>query len=198
MISDIMSRMIAWIISWMFWFERFCCCCLVISTSLDEKEFMKCDDSLWFVKVFEWRFLSFCNMTSDISFRALSDNEIFSNDSVKLWKDSAKFWKDSAKFFFERADDWNEISTWIDISFFLFFLKKCLVDFFEIFLSNLNDTLINFLNDLLFLKRVFDVIDLVNWDVLDIFEISINDMFFSAENDLSSSLTLRWSFNHSA
>jgi hypothetical protein len=86
---------------------------------------------------------------------------------------------------------------WVDNCFSLLF-KRFFVIFFELFLSSLNDIFINFLDDLLFLKRVFDVIDLMSWDVLDVIEISINDMFLFAEDDLSSSLILCRSFNHSA
>jgi hypothetical protein len=75
----------------------------------------------------------------------------------------------------------------------LFFLKKCLIDFFEIFLSNLNDTLISFLDDLLFLNEISDVIDLIDWDVLDVsIEFSLTD------EDLNCSYSFLRFFNHSA
>jgi hypothetical protein len=57
----------------------------------------------------------------------------------------------------------------------LFFLKKCLINFFEIFLSNLNNTLINFLDDFLFLNEISDVTDLMRWDVLDVSASSFTD-----------------------
>ncbi len=128
-------------------------------------------------------------MTSEISFRVLSDNEIFSNhfvkfwkdsakfwkDSARFWKDSAKFWKDSAKFFFEQADDWDEISTCINISFSFFFLKKCLVEFFEIFFNNLKNTRINSLHDFLFRDDAFEVVDWVNCEVANVLKTSFAD-----------------------
>jgi hypothetical protein len=96
------------------------------------------------------------------SFRVLSNNEIFLNDFVK-------FWKYSAKFLIKKINDSDEFSIWVNISFSLFFFKICFVDFFEIFLSNLNDILINFLDDFLFLNKVLDVVNLINWNVRDIF-----------------------------
>ncbi len=38
----------------------------------------------------------------------------------------------------------------------------------ELFLDNLNDIFINSLNDFLFLDDVFEMINLINWDVLDV------------------------------
>jgi hypothetical protein len=48
-------------------------------------------------------------------------------------------------------------------------------------LSSLNDIFINFLNDFLFLEEIFEVIDWINCDVLDVLKIS------SAEKDLNCS-----------
>ncbi len=56
---------------------------------------------------------------------------------------------------------------WIDICFSLFF-KKLFFVFFELFLDNLNDIFINSLDDFLFLDDAFDVINAMNWDVLDV------------------------------
>jgi hypothetical protein len=177
MIFDIMSRMIAWIISCMFWSIR-CECWSIISTLLNEKKIIKCNDFLWFLNASEWRFFNFSNMTFEISFRLFSNSESFSNDSVKFWKDSEKFWKDLEKF---RKDSFaSMLLSWAIDYFSLFFRKKIWADciFDDKFFDNLNDILISFLNDLLFLKNVFEIVDLMNWDVLDVFEISINDLFF--------------------
>jgi hypothetical protein len=59
-------------------------------------------------------------------------------------------------------------SRFAQIFFSLFFLKKFLVDFFEIILSNLNDIFINSLDDLLFRDDAFEVVDRVDWDVRDV------------------------------
>ncbi len=188
-ISDIISRIIAWIIFWMFWFERFCCFCLVISASLEENEIMKWNDFLWFIKVLKWRFLRFCNMISEISSRGLSDNKIFLNDSAKFWAEklesSAEFVKQSTddfvKFFEKSIDDFVIFLISTDFFFLLFLLKKFLISSFEIFLNSLNDIFINLLVDSLFLEEIFEVIDRVDCDVLDVLKIS------SAEKDLNCS-----------
>jgi hypothetical protein len=120
-------------------------------------------------------------MIFEISFRVLSDIEIFLDDSAKFWEDFEKFWEDSEKFWkdsdnlIERIDDWDEISIWADISFSLFFLKNFLVGSFEIFLSNLNDILINFLDESLFLNEISSVVDLIDCDVLDVSAIAFTD-----------------------
>jgi hypothetical protein len=190
---------------WIFWFERFCCCCSIISASLKENEIMKWDDFLWFVKISELRFLSFSNIISKILFRVLSNSEIFSDDSAKFSKDSSRFWEDFEKFWEDSTDDFDEslklsandasmLLNWAIDYFSLFFRKKIWVDctFDEKFFDNLNDTLINSLNDLLFLKNVFEMIDLMSWDVLEIFASS------SIDDDLDCSKIFLRFFNHFA
>jgi hypothetical protein len=63
----------------------------------------------------------------------------------------------------------------------LFFLKKCLIDFFELFLNNLNHIRINSLNDFLFRDDAFEVVDRVNCEVVDVLKTS------SADEDLNCS-----------
>jgi hypothetical protein len=75
---------------------------------------------------------------------------------------------DFAKFFEESIEDSVIFLIWADNSFSLFFFKKSFVDFFEIFLNSLNDTRINFLEDFLFLNDVSDVVNLIDWDVRDV------------------------------
>ncbi len=128
-------------------------------------------------------------MISEISFRVFSDNEIFLNDFAKFWaeklENSAEFvkqWTDcSVKFFEKSIDDFVIFLISTNFFFSLFFLKRFFVDSFEIFLSSLNDIFINFLNDFLFLEEIFEVIDWINCDVLDVLKIS------SAEKDLNCS-----------
>jgi hypothetical protein len=67
--------------------EQFACCS-VIFVSLNEEKIIEWNDSLWFLNVSEWRFFSFCNIISKISFRILSICEISLDDSAKFWKDS--------------------------------------------------------------------------------------------------------------
>jgi hypothetical protein len=92
----------------------------------------------------------------------------------------------------ERLDDPDEFYIWADNCFSLFF-EKIFAVFFELFLYNLNDIFINFLDDSLFLKRVSEVVDRVDCDVL---EISIKFSF--TDEDLNCSYFFLRFFNHSA
>ncbi len=120
-------------------------------------------------------------MIFEISFRVLSDSWIFLNDSAKFWEDSEKFWEDSEKSWEDSADDSDNFVkfsadddsmffNWAVDCFSLFFRKKNWLDctFDDKFFANLNDILISSLNDFLFLDDVFEVINLMNWDVLDV------------------------------
>jgi hypothetical protein len=163
--------MTTWIIFWIFWFDRFCCCCFVISASFDDEEIIDCDNSLWSLKTFEWRFFSFCSIVFDISFRVLSDSELFLNDFAKFWEDS----NDSVK---NSANDSATFLNWSAEWFLLFFRKKiwvvCIFD--DKFFDNLNKTRINSFDEFLFLNEISSVVDLIDCDVLDVFVIaSTND-----------------------
>jgi hypothetical protein len=166
-IFDIISRITTWIIFWIFWSERFCYCCFLISISLDEKEIMKCDNSLCFLKASEWRFFSFFNMIFETSSRVLLNNDIFLNNSVKFWEYSDDTVKSS-------ANDFVMFLNWSVKSFFLFFRKKIWVvcTFDDKFFDNLNKTRINSFYESLFLNEISNVVDRIDCDVLDVFAIA--------------------------
>jgi hypothetical protein len=152
-------------------FERFACC-LVISASLNEEEIIERDDSLWFWNAFEcW--------------------------VANCWIESffAKSIDDSEKFLKESTDDSATIFDNFDISFSLSFRRKSFDVFFEIFLSSLNETRISSLEDFLFLNDVSDVVNLIDWDVLDVLDVSASS---SADDDLNCSKIFLRSSNHSA
>jgi hypothetical protein len=88
---------------------------------------------------------------------------------------------DFVKFFEKSIDDFVIFLISTDFFFLLFLLKKFLISSFEIFLNSLNDIFINLLVDSLFLEEIFEVIDRVDCDVLDVLKIS------SAEKDLNCS-----------
>jgi hypothetical protein len=81
---------------------------------------------------------------------------------------------------------------WVNNFLSLFFFKESFDVFFEIFLSSLNETRINFLENLLFLDDVFDVTDLMSWDVLDVSASSFTD------DDLNCSKIFLRFFSHFA
>jgi hypothetical protein len=164
-IFDIISRMTAWIISCIFWFDR-SKCWFVISASLEEEEIIEWHDSLCSWKISELRNLSFCSMIFEISSRLFSDNEIFSNDFVKFWEDSEKFWEDfensekiqrifRLKNLSMQLSSWsNQLMillnssknqsmilsfSWFELIIAFLFFKRLFVIFFELFLNNLND-----------------------------------------------------------
>jgi hypothetical protein len=174
-IFDIISRIIAWIIFCIFWSIR-SRYWFVIFASLKNEKIIEWDDFLWSLKFSRWRFFSFCSMIFEISSRVFSDSELFSNDSVKsLTKkldNSAEFVKQStddyAKFFEELIKSSVIFLIWANNSFSLFFFKKSFVNFFEKFLSNFNETRISSLEDFLFLNDVSDVVNLIDWNVRDV------------------------------
>jgi hypothetical protein len=92
----------------------------------------------------------------------------------------------------ESIDDFVIFLIWADKFLSLFFFTEIFDVFFEIFLSNLNETRINFLEDFLFLNDVSDVADLMNWDVLDVFAFSFTD------DDLNCSKIFLRFFSHFA
>jgi hypothetical protein len=94
----------------------------------------------------------------------------------------------------QSTDDSEKFLLNSDKSFSLSFFKKlsneCFFD--EKSFDNLNDILINFLNDLLFLNEVFEIVNLIDWDVLN-----ISLRFLFADEDLNCSYFVRRFFNHS-
>jgi hypothetical protein len=114
--------MTVWIFFCIFW-STCLRCWFVIFASLNEKKIIECDDSLWFLNVFEWRFFSFCSMTFETSSRILSDNEIFLKNSAKFLNDSAKFWTEKLKSSTE-------------------FVKQSTADFAKFFEKSIDDSVI--------------------------------------------------------
>jgi hypothetical protein len=86
-------------------------------------------------------------------------------------------------------------SNWAIDCFSLFFRKKIWLDctFDDKFFDNLNDVLIISLNDSLFLDDVFEVINLIDWNVLD-----VSLRFSLVDEDLNCSYFFLRSFSHSA
>jgi hypothetical protein len=76
------------------------------------------------------------------------------------------------------------------LSFFRTLSSECFFD--EKSFDNLNDTLISSLNDFLFLNEIFEVVNLVDWDVSD-----VSLKFSFADEDLNCSYLVRRSFSHS-